>query len=151
MPYPFLWSLYDFGKFSYVNALTCTQLKIRKESLLDPEPILFVGNSLFSTIFPLKCCQTRLPWTLNTLPSMQKDSLLLFEYPCPVCQAGNSLHSINWGHCKDYLICFSSLGDNYSFLLDVQCLKNYWYKYIYCPFILTERGSLNVIFSQGKK
>lgn len=141
----FLWSMILESFFTCVHSA-----EDQKEPFSDLDPFLFTCNSLFSTNLSWKCCQPWLPWILNSVPLLRKTACFYLSI-LSLYHSLDILHSISLGLCKDYLICFLFLRDNYSFLLDVQCLKNYWYKCIYCHFILTECGSQNVIFLIEKK
>ena len=54
--------------------------------------------------------------------------LAVFKYSFPVLQPGNSLHAVNCGYCRVYLVHFPSLRDNYPLLPYAQCPRNCIYR-----------------------
>lgn len=50
------------------------------------------------------------PWMLS--PPLRKTACF-YSMEWKVSNSGNCLHSIRWGYCKYYLICFPSLRDNF--------------------------------------
>lgn len=137
-PDPFMWFLYDFGEFSHMCVLIHIQLNTKKQNKpkkkqqqKNPSPIqapFYLGAVLFSPLIcPGNAVSLGFRAFLLQSPLLRKTTCFYLSI-LSLYRSLETLLSVSLGPCKDYFICFPLLGDNYSFLLDVQCLKNYWFK-----------------------
>lgn len=102
----------------------------RRTLLRYLKPSLFMCSSLFSTHLPLGILLTLASMNSEYCLFFAERLLALFKYSFPVLQPGNSLHAVNWGYCRIYLIHFPFPRDNYPLLPDAQCPRNCIYIYI---------------------